>query len=446
VRLRVLSIGFAGLGLIATVAACEAVLGGFDRPKEFVPNADAALPDAAADAGPLVDLCAHKTVPPVPVDDDPATQLPPMWFAVRDTFLAKDDAGVAGYDLDGVCSCFADGHTAYDAGPSCTPPHATAANCDQAGGIDNQLAAVKGASGSISDDLDKAARYTQYANEGGRAVLVYLQGYNGKPNDSEVTLGFAPADGIYNLPGCGAVLDPADAGITGDPFQFRYPGAVPDGGRVTLSLVEPDGGILNTAGGYKPLWDGCDPWVPKPGTVAGGVKPGEQPVPINVQSAYVNNYEVIATGQPAAKTFFGGTILELSQPITSAKLEPLPDAPDGTKRFRISRIVTAGRASFRSLLALAGPVQLNGAPLCSNPILYASFAQTACQNQDVSISRSLDFRAGTMCDAFSLAGAANAEPVIVDVAVPAYVNPSDDGAKCIDAGLPKLGPNCELLP
>jgi len=368
-----------------------------------------------------------------------------MWFAVRDTFLSNDDAGVTGYDLDGVCSCFA-GNTTYDGGSSCTSPYATAANCDQAGGVDNQLAAAKGASGSISDDLDNAARYTQYANDGTRAVLVYLQGYNGKANDSEVTLGFAPADGIYKTPGCGVVPDPADAGITGDPFQFRYPGAVPDGGRVALSYSDGDGGTVYTAGAYKPLWDGCDPWVPKPGTVAGGVKQGEQPVPINVQSAYVNNYEVIATGQPAAKTFFGGRILELSQPITSARLEPLPDAPDGTKRFRIARLVTAGRASFSSVLALAAPIQINGGPLCNSPILYASFAQTACQNQDVSVSRSLDFRPGTMCDAFSLAGAANAELVRVDVAVPAYVNPLDDGAKCQDAGLPKLGPNCELIP
>ena len=408
------------------------------------------MPDLQTPPPPAIDLCAHAKVPPVPAaDDDPDTKLEAMWFAVRQTFSSTDDAGGAGYDLDGVCSCFDGGFTDRDAGPSCRPPSNEVVNCDQAGGIDNQLSRVKGLTGSIADDLDQASRYTEYANSGARAVLVYIAGYNGKANDTDVTLGLAPAEGIYNRPGCvdAGAVDPNDAGLTGDPFQFRYPGGVvSDGGRVALAFLEADGGMVRTAGGYKPLWDGCDPWVPTAGTVANVSSPTDVPTPINVQKAYVNNYEVIAAEQVGARTFFGGTIVELAQPITSVKLEPEGTFPDGKPKFRISRIVTAGRISQKTLLTLGGRTQILGKSVCETPDLYGQLATALCQNLDVRNGRSADFKFDAPCDALSLAAAANGVQVRLDVTAPTFVPSNVDSERCADAAVPKLGPNCEVVP
>jgi hypothetical protein len=437
------------VGALATIAACQVFLD-LEQPQLL----DAGLPDVGvSDAGPpdvspAIDLCAHAKVPPMPAaDDDPDTKLGPFWFAVRQTFLSTADAGGAGYDLDGVCSCFDGGPTERDAGPSCRPPSNEVVNCDQAGGIDNQLSRVRGLTGSIADDLDEASRYTEYATNGTRAVLVFLSGYNGKANDADVSLGLAPAEGIYNLPGCGAVADPNDAGLTGDIFQFRYPGGVvPDGGRVAFQFLEADGGFTRTAGGYKPLWDGCDPWVPTAGTVANVSGGGDVPTPINVQKAYVNNYEVIAAEQVGARTFFGGTIVELAQPITSIKLEPEGAFPDGKLKFRISRIVTAGRISLKSLLTLGGRTQLLGKSVCETPDLYGQLATALCQNLDVRNGRSGDFKFDAPCDALSLAAAANGVQVRLDITAPTFVPSNTDSDRCADAAVPKLGPNCELVP
>jgi len=406
------------------VAGCHLLLSLDDGPQAVTRLLDAGRADGAdqplAEAGPAIDLCAHAKVPPVPAaDDDPVTRLEPMWFAVRQTFLSTDDAGVAGYDLDGVCSCFDGGPTERDAGPSCRPPSSQVVNCDQAGGIDNQLSRVKGLTGSIADDLDQASRYTEYANSGARAVLVYIAGYNGKAND---------------------------AGLTGDIFQFRYPGGVvPDGGRVAFQFLEADGGVVRTAGGYKPLWDGCDPWVPTAGTVA-NVSGGEVPTPINVQKAYVNNYEVIAAEQVGARTFFGGTIVELAQAITSVKLEPEGTLPDGKPKFRISRIVTAGRISLKTLLTLGGRTQILGKAICETPDLYAQLATAQCQNLDIRNGRSGDFKFDAPCDAMSLAAAANGVQVRLDTTAPTFVPSNVDSDRCADAAVPKLGPNCEVVP
>lgn len=97
---------------------------------------------APAEAATPTDPCSHATYPPPPLkDDDPVAEVPSFAVAVREESVtgAIDGGAPIGFDLDGVCSCFADTSTAHAAEPSCIAPEGGAPACDGDGGVDREI-------------------------------------------------------------------------------------------------------------------------------------------------------------------------------------------------------------------------------------------------------------------------------------------------------------------
>ncbi len=353
-RTVLLWIGAASVVLVA----CQ-VVAGID-PVEKVQRAstDGGGNDGAGKDGAIPDPCAHALPPPAPEnDDDRDTELAPFYLAVRTIdVVAKAGSTYHGFDLDGVCTCDERPGSAFAGGPSCTPK---LRQCDLDGGVDNNGAALfeqfapTGYSPNESANKEIAA--------GGRGLLLYIKGYNGKKNDRQVSVGVMLSHGILDGSGCGT--------STGN---NRSP----------------------------PGWCGNDLWS----YPLEYVKPTTKE-PLFQGNGYVNDGMLVFRSDGQTNMYLGGSALTFGSPVMAARIDKNQQGLwtlDG---------LLAGRIPVADLLVATGSLNdpLGGkAGLCNNAQVFAGVKKSLCDAVDINRSNAFDFKEGA-CDAVSSAIAFNAE-------------------------------------
>jgi hypothetical protein len=197
------------LGLLGTAAAVACTVEYAQDPvaPPVTNSVDAGPPDVAptAEAGPR---CESALPPPPPAteDGDPVSDNV-VTLVARSIRATPDDAGVQGYDLDGVCTC---------PGPeSCQRRELSVDTvvfdrCDAPGGRDNAAAKMILSNAFLGDIFDEGGK--GLGTVGGDTFVVELGDYNGGQNDKQVTLALAATNGFRG---------DADAGADGGP---RYDG------------------------------------------------------------------------------------------------------------------------------------------------------------------------------------------------------------------------------
>lgn len=329
------------------LVACQVVAG--IEPVEKIERVDGSdVPDSAPD---VVDPCIHASPPPEPVeDDDPDAELPPFYLAFRTIdVVAKDEGGYLGFDLDGVCTCDDRPGTASGGASSCTPK---LKDCDGDGGVDNGAAPLF--ERFAPSGLSPGDSATKGITSGKRGLLLYVKGYNGKPNDRGISVGVMLSHGIVDGSGCGT-----------------------------------------STGGERspPGWCGKDLWTYS----LEHVKPASKE-PLVLVTGYVNQGTLVFRSDLPITAFFGTATVSIGGPIAAGVLEKNA-AGNWTLRGRLG-----GRIPVTELLAAAGTFKGPGdsesdARLCTSP-LFTTLKKMLCEAVDIRRTSARDFEDGA-CDALS---------------------------------------------
>lgn len=384
------------------LVACGLVLG-LDRPEGI--DRPVAAEAGAADGA--TDPCAHVAAPPKPdKDDDANLELPPFWLALRATRINEPDAGPAGLDLDGVCTCSTEPGTARDAGPSCIPRAGSAVACDEPGGIDNGIGALFRAFGATGDPN---AGLAEDVRLGQRTVLVYVSKYNGLANDLSVTVGFAESDGLYT-------------NACDERLAFR------DGGAGTCA----DGGYC------MPAWNGCDRWHVAPGQLA---LTNVDIVPLRSAKGYVRDHRIVIQGEVDVPFFIGASSLQVTSPTFTATLEEVVGADTAPRRFRMRDALVAGRMPLTEVSKMLWESNFDGYFLCENPIFYKSAMEEVCRRVDTVRSAALDFQPGLACDALSTGIVFDTDVVDIETAPRTPLSGTDNN-RCFGTTPPPVAETC----
>ncbi len=416
-------------GTIATVSALVAcaslVVPDIDGTTR--PDADAGPPlkDAAFDGTPK-DPCVHAVPPPKNVSDDPTLDVGTLSFVLRETHLEKTfgyDAGVfgdagpspniaLGFDLDNDCTC--EPGLPHEAGPNSCAPFPGKMACDLPNGIDNQIPALLAPLKVIAgaSDLDDLATINKRIAGGDTANVFIVRGYNGLPNDNELTVEIHSVRRPNRLP----YADGGDQCINAGPRPPSFP-----------PLDDPDAADGATYDHDRlPLFDGCDVWGDIVGTTG--------------FPAYVANHVLVVNADVAVPIPFAGAIIDAESLKMTAVL-----VPDGTGGWTLEDGQLGARGPVNALLTAggslsfskdAGPVCLDTTP--SGRAQRTLFIANTCPVVDINLHSSQDFYVSkttgkeVACDAVSIAFAFRAERGFLGA-------PADDAgasqANCADTGL-----------
>jgi hypothetical protein len=338
-------------------AACHVLIGVEDEVGDPRP----AVPDSSvADAGGPVDPCKHAAPPARPDAQDDGQDAGPLYFALKTLSVPQSDAGV-GYDLDGLCTC--DKRPGVDAASSCVFSGPDV--CDGPEGIDNALSDVTGSSNPSTRQFG----YEEGAENGYRAVLFRLSGYNGTSDDPKVTLAVLDVQGVEEP-------SPCNGGEPGDAAD------------------------KNALGGYKPAWLGCDSWrIPKSSLAFVGTN-DEQPKYI-ASDAWVTGGRLVARFKDGILVSTSGANVSppiaLNQTILSARVVRNSKTGD-----RLEDGFLSARVDAENLLSVIGNSALNGTTdqrVCDKPDFDFVVRPALCSRRDL-VSPG---RRGDKCDSLSAA-------------------------------------------
>lgn len=269
-----------------------------------------------------------------------------------------------GFDLDRVCSCCTDCQTDGDA---CTPPAfatpGAACDVDSAGtstnaGRDNALALVIASFGMVGSRLPVGSQtMTDRAENGQWSLLVRVSGYNGLPDDDQVSVSLFTTDGLM----------------------------------------------------APPVWNGLDVWPIRPDSLASDYAlypdPRDAATVLN-PSAYVTGGRLVGVFDGAegssnrlSLNLNGGFALTLTTAIFTA------DLVEGPSGWRLDNGTMGGVWNltdvFKSLSAIRPP-------LCTDDSAYVFFKSRLCQYVDI--------RSGPPspqpCDALSFGLSFTADPIV----------------------------------
>ncbi len=316
------------------------------------PEAGPPLPDA--------NTCNHAHYLGRPAADDPG-QGPTASVVVALATLAfgESEAGppaLVGFDLDNVCTC---------PGPDSCVNTISSPHCDEDGGRDNAggdlLDLISGFPGISQASLDDNLSHGTFG------FLIQVRGWNGQPNDTQVSAAVYVSSGLVPLP------DGGRANVKGDGTDvWQISSDAVLGGD---ALVGVDCGNDNTA---------CSPvYLDDDAYVASGVLVCSLDFPI-------------AVGSPTA-----GTVeLDLTGSVITA---PLTQVPGG---WAIQNGVLDGRWATKSLLsslaAIPDPLSTTGEFLCGTDSTYGIAKNQICSSSDIAADPKLD-QTGAPCDAVSIA-------------------------------------------
>jgi hypothetical protein len=353
----------AALAALVCVAACQLVFptlldeGGDAAPVDAAADTTSVTPDTTvpADAGheaaPLADAdaagCNPALPPPPPPQGAPGSGSISFVSALRTlSGITPGDAGVLlGFDLDGVCTC--------PGPPSCRSPESPPQpNCDGPGGRDLQgnglleLFDQAYASSNLGDILARI-------NEGRITLLFYVGGYNGGPDDSQVTVAVYASNGLR----------------------------VGDAGTIVV-----------------PKWDGTDPWSVDPGSfvASGTIDGGWVYTPAFVTTtAYVTQGTLVAE-LPEFVFQAGVGSITYRGAVVSAVIQPDGDGGYGLQGLLGARLTT------HDIFTLMGQLKdANGQYLCGSNPTYQTLHTTVCQTADIMGSASAD-NMDASCNAVSV--------------------------------------------
>lgn len=143
--------------------------------------------DATPDAG---RSCEPARWPERPLADDPSQEDLDLLTGLASFGLtASDDAGLGGYDLDSVCTCLGDPPEPE----SCVPVKGALQHCDLDAGRDNSGGALFSKFAQLG--VLGPGNINSAIKNGSGSVLFRVQGYNGKPNDTQVSLSIYASNG-----------------------------------------------------------------------------------------------------------------------------------------------------------------------------------------------------------------------------------------------------------
>ena len=328
------------LALLAT-SAC-AVYGS----SLLLPKPDAGASDGGADAAAA---CVPARWPDRPAQDDPSQGDVEVLTALSSfSFSTDQDASLGGFDLDSVCTCAGE-----PPAPESCVSSVGAAHCDLEAGIDNSggqlLYKLSQLGGVLSPDS-----LTQSIQSGSGSMLFRVQGYNGQPNDTQVSFSVYPSNGTI----------PDDAG--------KRP---------------------------SPDFDGGDKWTVDTNALVGGVAPPYLPSYVD-PSAYVAGGVLVAhvdfpfqVGTRSVSSVF----VRLKGTVVSAKL-----AVSGG-RWSLDGMLVGRWPTGNFLTALQGVVDPfdKNQHLCGDSGTYQTIKKQVCRAADVTSNLLFDGK-GAPCDAISL--------------------------------------------
>ncbi len=341
------------LGLLGGAAAA---FGACLLPEITVAEETETLPDAGPDTGPDAEPdappagCVRATYPPPPGGSD-AVSVPDIVVAMHIIDMGEVSPEPPGFDLDFTCTCF------EEAGDSCSTK-LSKPRCDGPGGVDNAASKLfKLVTDNLGEAYFGSDFYSSRADLGLWSVLFRISGYNGSPNDPNVTVALFVSSGT--------------SGVT-------------------------------------PLWDGTDKWSVSSDSL--GPK-GDVTDPLYLSDGgYVNDGVLVATLPSVALRLSGSedTIsVHLAGGVVSGQLV-FDDLG-----AHITKGVIAARWSekevFASLASFRGPM---GTMLCNDGgFVYNSVRANVCSNRDI-LSDSIQ-AAATPCDALSLGIGFEADPAML---------------------------------
>ncbi len=332
--------------------------------------------------------CVPAVVPSPPNDDgDGGATETNITFALQSIDVGANpnaNGGPYGWDLDTVCTC-------VDNGPSsCSPQSDAGRVCDDDAGRDHASVALFGALAFAGPAFDAGAVVSTLSgqlNEGLQAgqygLLIEVQGYNGLPNDSRVTVN------VYQSNGLNAVEDggtPHVAGNSTDKWTVD-PGSIVNGQKFT--------GVSCTGGGSSQ----CTP-------------------SFTDVNAYVTNYVLVANLLTLPVAFGNNSVLAgVSMTLSSAVLTGTISFSNAnnTPLYTLQHGTLAGRWKTQALLStLAGiPDTTDKGRAPDGGLLYPYLCDTAPSYQlikgfvcstvaDIASSPERDNTAGAQCDAISV--------------------------------------------
>jgi hypothetical protein len=372
------------------VVACHIILGLGDE--RFRVDTS----DGAAEGG---STCAFSLVPPPPPADTPSGDPSRTFFlAMEKTNVSgRSDAGtIAGYDLDGVCTCDPRDRSIRAGKPSCLghPEPVVPGTCDADGGVDNAVADVftffEGLASVGPSFFDGTGLVCGDLN-----VLITITDYNGQANDSQIFVTLLPSFGIR---------EPHDGGESDASIGCRNDGAAP----------------------FPPKFDGTDRWSVRKGDL------NSAGVPPQLFRAYVKDFQLVLDGRGKTSEFpliLGSTTVNVGTAVVTGRLVPLDErgaelpvvngaiqSNDGTAAsFRLRDAILSGRTSVDDVLGRVGRVRVaKGVDpyFCSgrNKPIYDLFKDTICRAVDTVAEPTRDFT-DAPCDAVSIVLLFEAGPV-----------------------------------
>ncbi|MDB4933207.1 MAG: hypothetical protein JWP87_179 [Labilithrix sp.] len=334
--------------------------------------------------------CANAIVPVERSEAGDQADLKPIVFAMRNASLRanRKNGGVAGFDLDGVCTCDPADDSLHEGGVSCVSPAtpAGAGSCDDDGGIDNALGHLVETFSSIPGFVSPDVSFGSAISCGRQTLLYIVSNYNGLANDPDVVISGFVSPGIH--------VPHADGGEV-------------DGAACSVNEAQFDAGAA-----YPAKFDGTDVWSSANGT------------PPAVGTGWVTNFQLVFDGRtnPGESAqllplFLGSQIMTVGSPIFVAHVVPLGENGEvlqtdtagnilgnGGKAssFRLDDAVLAGRTSASDLLAALGSTRVGGTTdLCAERVPYCFVKNAICSAADSMKLPSSDF-AGLECDALSI--------------------------------------------
>jgi hypothetical protein len=321
---------------------------------EATPDASMPVLDAGADAQGTDSIAPVESGPRCGVSVPPPPATPPsvgqqeIMAAVKTIYYAEDAGPIAalGYDLDCVDTC--------PGPPSCNSPQQ---NCDLSGGrdlaanffvqtVENFEATTAGGDINSIIALGKVG------------FIVWLSGYNGEANDSQVVLSTIVSTGI---------------------------------------VADPEAGTRS-----PPKWDGTDVWSVDPASVVGPPivnDAGYHYTPSVVATgAYVTNNTLVASVSGIPIQLGVGTVT-LTHGYVVAKITPLPGIGYRLDGQLIGRVTT--RSILGILAAFKDPLDPTQY-LCGKDPTFQAFRMSFCNSADIMYDPARD-RTDASCDSLSAA-------------------------------------------
>jgi hypothetical protein len=321
-------------------------------------------PDGGNEAGPAG--CAHATYPPPP---ESATEGGAIDFtvALRSVDLGEAGGTPTGLDLDQTCTCH------FNEGPSCIyPDYADKDHCDDPEGRDNSIAKMfETIQTFLGPEKFGSKHFSDRAETGKWSLLVRIYGYNGEPNDAQVTVAIYPT-------------------------------------------------TWNNAAVPAPTWDGNDVWPASAASLEDGVTL-EKPR-FTDPKAYVTNNTLVGS-LPEVFINLSGSGGDLGVRLTAGTV--MGRIEKVGERYNLADGVVAARWKTSDMFKVTSSIEAGDQPLCNDgSFTYTSFKDLLCGHVDI---------ASTLggptadCDALSFGMKFSAEAVLLG----SPYTPEDDEPKCI---------------